>query len=95
MKILASVLSLALLAGVSTVSIASAEDCGCGGYTQPKVQKSKVKANSGVGNGSEVFSGSADESGDVDPGNSGAHNNAGSNVGKPNSPRAGSVNMIP
>ena len=95
MKVLASVLSLALLAGISTVSIASAEDCGCGGYTPPKVHK--IKSNAGVGNGSEVnedFTGPT-EDGDVDPGNSFANNQAAKNVGKPNSPRAGDVNIIP
>lgn len=90
MKILASVLSIALIAGVSTVSIASAEDCGC---YEPK----KVKSNAGVGNGSEVndeFPGPT-EDGDVDPGNSFAHNQAGKNVDKPNSPKSDDVNFIP
>ncbi len=90
MKILASILSVALIASASTISIASAEDCGC--YTPVK-----VKSNAGVGNGSEVhddFPGPT-EDGDVDPGNSFAHNQAGKNVDKPNSPGSDDVNFMP
>lgn len=62
----------------------STSDCGCGPAPKPV----KMKSNSGVGNGSE---GGPTEAWDRDPGNSGAHNQAGKNVGKPNSPNAGNV----
>ena len=42
--------------------------------------------NSGVGNGAE---GGSTEKRDLDPGKSGAHNQAGKNFAKPNSPRSG------
>jgi hypothetical protein len=42
----------------------------------------KVKANAGVGNGAE---GGRTEKRDIDPGNSGANNQAGKNSFKPNS----------
>jgi hypothetical protein len=44
----------------------------------------KVKANSGVGNGGEPRT-RMGEVGDVDPGNSGAHNQAYKNQSKPQS----------
>ncbi len=93
MKILAAVLSATLLASVSTAALAGETSCGC--YEPPKVHKAKT--NAGVGNGSEVIVLDNDntESGDIDPGNSQDNNNAGSNVGKPRSPRAGDVNFIP
>ena len=49
----------------------------------------RSKVNSGVGNGSEY---GPDEAHDRDPGRSGAHNRAGNNVDRPNSPRAGTSN---
>ena len=91
MKIQVALLSLGLVFATST-AYAGEYSCGC--YTPPPVKHGKVKANAGVGNGSEVYSGTADESGDIDPGNSQANNQAGKNVGKPNSPRAGTVNII-
>jgi len=67
----------------STSALAwSTTDCGC----QPK--PAKVKSNAGVGNGSE---GGPTEAADRDPGNSLANNQAGKNVGKPNSPNASNV----
>lgn len=62
----------------------STSDCGCGPAPKPV----KAKVNSGVGNGSEY---GPTEASDRDPGRSGAHNQAGTNVGKPNSPNAGNV----
>jgi hypothetical protein len=91
MKIQVAILSLGLALAGST-AYAGEYSCGC--YTPPPVKHGKVKANAGVGNGSEVLSGNADESGDVDPGNSLLNNKAGTNVDKPNSPRAGTVNTI-
>ena len=68
-----ALVSTAAFAGTST-------SCGC-----VPTPPAKVKSNSGVGNGSE---GGPTEANDRDPGRSGAHNNAGSNVGRPNSPNA-------
>ena len=90
MKIQVALLSLCLAVSSST-GFAGEYTCGC--YIPPS-EHGKVKANSGVGNGSEVYSGMNDESGDIDPGNSQDNNQAGKNVGKPNSPRAGTVNII-
>jgi hypothetical protein len=67
----AALLSSAALAGGSTT-------CGCAPAPV------KVKANSGVGNGGEPRT-RAGEVGDVDPGNSGAHNQAYTNQSKPQS----------
>jgi hypothetical protein len=64
----------------------STTDCGCGPAPKPV----KMKSNAGVGNGSE---GGPTEAFDRDPGNSGANNQAGTNVGKPRSPNA--TNVIP
>lgn len=55
----------------------TATNCGC----VPK-PPAKQKLNSGVGNGAESGTTEAD---DRDPGNSGAHNQAGKNSFKPNS----------
>ena len=51
-----------------------------------KPQPPKQHVNAGVGNGAE---GGRTEKRDLDPGNSGAHNKAGKNFAKPNSPRSG------
>ena len=62
----------------------STTDCGC----MPAPKPVKMKSNAGVGNGSE---GGPTEAYDRDPGNSGANNQAGKNVGKPRSPNASNV----
>lgn len=78
--------SLALVIALASTSAFawSTSDCGCG----PSPKPAKVKVNSGVGNGSEY---GPTEAYDRDPGNSGAHNQAGKNVGKPQSPNASNV----
>lgn len=85
MKKTALVIAFSAAAMFSTGALAwSTTDCGC----MPAPKPVKVKSNSGVGNGSE---GGPTEAWDRDPGRSGAHNSAGKNVGKPNSPNAGNV----
>ncbi len=75
----AAAVSALLTASMSTSALA----CGC----VPPQPPSKVKANSGVGNGGEPRT-RAGEVGDTDPGRSGAHNQAAKNQSKPQSAAA-------
>lgn len=81
MKTILALAFAATLASTSAFAWSTGGDCGCA----PTPVK-KVKVNSGVGNGAEF---GPTEANDRDPGNSGAHNQAGKNSFKPNSARAG------
>lgn len=82
MKTLVAIALAATLASTSAFAWSTGGDCGC----TPTHTTKKVKVNSGVGNGAEF---GPTEANDRDPGNSGAHNQAGKNSFKPNSARAG------
>ena len=83
-NIFIALISASALLATSSAFAYSTKDCGC---SSPPSHY-KTKSNSGIGNGSE---GGPTEANDRDPGNSGANDNAGSNVGKSSSPRSTSV----